>query len=132
MDRFQGNLIPFASFALAALGYLLLLNRLDSTTALTLGVMVLGYTSGAGLQVTTYLISRYGGMRSFGKIYATIGSMMMLGTSLGPWIAGSVYDHLGSYDALLLAAIPVMLTCALLFVGLGPYPTFAEDDGTKA
>jgi len=126
LDRVQGSLIPFASFALGAVGYALLLNKLDSRAALTAGVMVLGYTSGAGLQVTTYLCSRYAGMRNFGKIYATIGSMLMLGTSLGPWIAGSVYDHTRSYDALLVAAIPTVLACSLMFIGLGAYPVFED------
>jgi len=88
---------------------------------------VLGFSGGAGLTVTTYLCSRYGGMRNFGKIYATIGSMMMLGTSFGPPIAGAVYDRAGSYNPLLLTAVPVMLICALLFVGLGAYPDFACD-----
>jgi MFS family permease len=126
LDRFQGSIIPFVSFALQALGYWLLLNKLGSPAALTLGVIVLGYTAGAGLQVTTYLCSRYAGMRSFGKVYATIGSMLMLGASIGPWIAGSVFDHTGGYDVLLWVAIPTVLIGAALFIGLGPYPIFDE------
>jgi MFS family permease len=132
LDRFQGNLIPFISFALQAVGYGLLLNKLNSPAALTIGVMVLGYTSGAGLQVTTYLCSRYAGMRSFGKVYATVGSMMLLGSSMGPYIAGSVFDHTGSYDALLWVAIPTALIGAAMFVGLGPYPIFAEHEADAA
>ncbi len=128
LDRFQGSFIPFGSFALQALGYWLLLDKLGSPAALTSGVMVLGYTAGAGLQVTTYLCSRYAGMRSFGRVYATIGSMLMLGTSLGPWIAGSVFDHTGSYNILLWAAIPIVLIGAAMFIGLGAYPDFADDE----
>lgn len=127
LDRFEGSFIPFTSFALSSIGYALLLDKMDSATALTVGVMLLGYTSGAGLQVTTYLCSRYAGLRNFGKIYATIGSMMMLGTSLGPFIAGSVFDKTGSYDGLLWVAIPVDIFCALLFMGLGAYPTFSDE-----
>jgi MFS family permease len=129
MDRFQGNIIPFSSFAMNAIGYFLLLGWLDSTPALFLGAMILGYGSGAGLQVTTYLTSRYGGLRNFGKIYATMGSMLMLGTSLGPWIAGSVYDFTGGYEMLIYVTIPVALIGAAMFVGLGPYPHFKETDG---
>jgi predicted MFS family arabinose efflux permease len=131
VDRWQGNLIPFVSFALQAAGYWLLLNKLGSPAALTVGVMVLGYTAGAGLQVTTYLCSRYAGMRSFGKVYATIGSMLMLGSSVGPWIAGSVFDHTGSYDALLWVAIPTSLIGAAMFIGLGAYPVFADHEAVS-
>ncbi len=94
--------------------------------------MILGYAAGAGLQVTTYLTSRYGGLRNFGKIYATMGSMLMLGTSIGPFIAGAIFDRTGSYDLLLYLTIPVALGGAAMFVGLGPYPVFNDSDGLKA
>jgi MFS family permease len=132
LDRVQGNLIPFTAYAIAALGYFLLMNRLDTALALTLGVMLLGYSSGAGLQVTAYLVSRYAGMRNFGTIYATIGSTMMLGTSLGPLIAGLIYDTTRSYDLLLTIAIPAAIACGLLFVGLGRYPDFAANSARPA
>lgn len=128
LDRVQGNLVPFLSFALSAIGYVLLLDPLHSRVGLAAGVMVLGYTAGAGLQVTTYLCSRYAGMRNFGKIFAIIASMLMFGTATGPVIAGAVFDHTGSYHLLLLGAIPVVLFSALMFIGLGPYPRFARAD----
>ncbi len=129
MDRYQGNVIPVSSFAMGALGYFLLLDTLDSVTALFLAATILGYSGGAGLQVTTYLTCRYGGLRNFGKIYATMGSMMMLGTSLGPWIAGTIFDQTGGYQLLLYMTIPVALTGAAMFFGLGPYPEFRDSDG---
>jgi MFS family permease len=131
LDRRQGSLVPFFSFAIAALGHFLLLDKLHSVGALTLGAMILGYASGAGLQVSTYLVSRYAGMRSFGALFGTIASAMMLGTALGPPIAGKVHDVFHSYDPLLWTAIPVMLLCALLFVGLGPYPVFTAPAPTQ-
>jgi predicted MFS family arabinose efflux permease len=126
LDRVQGSLVPFLSFAVGALGYFLLLGTLHSTAALTVGAMALGFAAGAGLQVTTYLVTRYAGLRSFGAIYGTISSTMMAGAAMGPVIAGRVYDVTGSYAGLLTAAIPVMLVCSLLFVGLGAYPIFAS------
>lgn len=129
LDRVQGNVIPFFSFALGAFGYALLLNTLHSNNALWIGVLILGFTGGASLQVTTYLCSRYAGLRNFGKIYATIGSMLMFGTAAGPWIAGSIFDATKSYDLLLYTAIPVILASSLLFLGLGKYPNF--DVNTK-
>ena len=128
LDHIRGNLIPFLGFAFGAIGYWLLLNQLHSTAALTAGAMVLGFTSGAGLQITTYLCSRYAGMRNFGLIYACIASMLMGGTAVGPVIAGRVFDQTGSYHGLLLAAIPTVLICALMFIGLGPYPVFDEPE----
>ncbi|MFA7602407.1 MAG: MFS transporter [Novosphingobium sp.] len=125
LDRIQGSLVPVSSFAVGGLGYLLLTDVLHTPMGLMLGTLCVGYASGAGLQVSTYLISRYAGLRNFGVIFGTIASAMMAGTSFGPLIAGAVHDATGSYGPLLWTAIPVMLGCSLLFAGLGPYPTFA-------
>lgn len=132
LDRSQGSLVPFATFAVAAVGHFLLLDKLNSVAALTVGAVILGYSSGGGLQVSTYLASRYAGMRSFGTLFGTIASAMMLGAALGPPIAGRVHDVFHSYHPLLWAAIPTMLLCAFLFVGLGPYPVFATPPPTEA
>jgi len=96
---------------------------------LTAGSLILGYSSGAGLQVTTYLVSRYAGLKKFGTIFGTIASMMLAGSAIGPLVAGAVHDATGSYAPLLMVAAPTMLICAFAFVGLGPYPVFAKPDG---
>ncbi|MEO6093592.1 MAG: MFS transporter [Novosphingobium sp.] len=126
LDRYQSGFIPFFSFGIAALGHFLLLNLFHTVTALTAGAMILGYSAGAGLQCSTYLVSRYGGLKAFGALFGTISSAMMLGTALGPVIAGKVHDVTGSYDALLMTAMPVMLLSALLFIRLGRYPVFTS------
>jgi MFS family permease len=82
--------------------------------------------------VSTYLISRYAGLRNFGVIFGTIASSMMLGTSFGPLIAGGIHDATGSYTALLWTAVPVMALCSLMFFGLGPYPQFNRPDEEAA
>jgi predicted MFS family arabinose efflux permease len=124
LDRVQSSLIPFASFALLAVGYFLLLDWFDSNLALTLGVLTIGFGGGAGFQITTYLVSRYGGLKNFGKIYGAISSAIMLGTSLGPLASGLLFDITGSYELLLIAGIPAVLVAATMFLGLGPYPDF--------
>ena len=124
LDRVQGSIVPFLSFALAMLGYALLIYGAGSKPALSLAVCLTGYSGGASLQITTYMISRYAGMRNFGKIFGTISSAMMLGTSIGPVFAGHMFDISGNYSALLTLGMPAALVCALCFVGLGPYPVF--------
>ncbi|RZK02912.1 MAG: MFS transporter [Novosphingobium sp.] len=124
LDRFQGSLVPVGSFAIGGLGYFLLLDTFGTRGELLLGTLCLGFAGGAGLQVSTYLISRYAGLRNFGAIFGTIASAMMAGTSFGPLLAGAIHDATGSYTGLLWTAAPVMFVCAMLFAGLGPYPRF--------
>ncbi|MBU6268287.1 MAG: MFS transporter [Sphingomonadales bacterium] len=124
MDRKQGDIVPFTTFALSAIGYALLLNWLHAVPALLVGVLVLGYTAGAGLQVTTYLVSRYGGLKNFGIIFGTLASVLYVGSALGGFLSAAIHDATGSYQLLLLIAVPVSVLMGLLMVGLGPYPAF--------
>lgn len=125
LDRVQGSIIPFLSFATGAFGHLLLIGLVAGNGPRVAGAMCIGFASGAGLQISTYLVSRYAGLRNYGVIFGTISSMMMAGTAIGPMLAGSVHDLTGSYGLLEMIAAPVVFVAALLFVGLGPYPTFA-------
>ena len=124
LDRIQGDLVPVLSFGLSALGYFFLLNTFGSVPAMALGVLIIGYTSGAGLALTAFLISRYAGLRAFGAVYGALGSMLMLGSAIGPVAAGFIFDHFHSYTVLLLVAIPGAIIGALLLFGLGRYPDF--------
>ena len=131
LDRVQGSVIPFCGFATGAVGHFLMIGWFSGWVPLMLGAMCIGFASGAGLQISAYLVSRYAGLKNYGAIYGTISSMMMAGTAAGPMIAGSVHDITGSYDMLEMIAAPVVLVAALLFVGLGPYPDFARADDSK-
>jgi MFS family permease len=124
LDRIGGNLVPVLSFACGALAYFLLLDTFHAPTAVLAGVLVLGFNSGAALGVTAYLVSRYAGLRAFGSVYGALGSMLMIGSALGPVVAGYVHDVAHSYDPLLIAVIPVSLIAAALLLGLGAYPAF--------
>ena len=127
LDRYKSDAIPFFTMIGSALGYALLLNLFHAKALLVVGMLLTGFSSGAQMQLTAYFITRYAGLKNFGKIYATIGSMLMLGASIGPWIAGTIYDRTGSYDALLMTAIPAALIGVVLMLGLGPYPHFAQE-----
>lgn len=131
LDRIEGGLLPFLSYSSAAIAYFLLLDTFDSRTALAIGALVLGLTGGVGFQISTYLVSRYAGLRNFGVLFGFISSAMMLGTSIGPVLYGRVHDVTGSYDMLLIAGIPAVLACAALFLGLGPYPDYALQDAAE-
>src|SRR5438105_3135430 len=54
-----------------------------------------------------------------------------LASGIGPLIASLVFDFTGAYRALLIGFIPAFLVSMLLIVGLGPYPDFERDNGSK-
>ena len=125
LDRIQGNLVPFIAFALPSVGMGLLLAKTGSTGAAMLAVTIMGYAAGATTQCSAYLITRYGGLRSFGAILGINSSVIGLSMGIGPWFAGKVFDTTGSYDLVLMAGIPCAIVAGLLVIGLGPYPDFS-------
>ncbi|MGE3690143.1 MAG: MFS transporter [Novosphingobium sp.] len=125
LDRIQGNVIPFVSFALPAVGMGLLLAQTHSTLVAALAVAIMGYAAGATTQISAYLITRYGGLKSFGALLGINSSVIGLAMGFGTWFAGKVFDVTGSYQLVLSIAIPLAVFAGLLVVGLGAYPDFA-------
>jgi hypothetical protein len=53
-------------------------------------------------------------------------------SGIAPFVANSVYDLFGDYDALLLAIIPMFLISGALFLSLGRYPDLEAKDASVA
>ena len=122
MDRWQTRWIGGISLSLPALACLMLLNTVRTPALIVISMLIFGYSGGAYLQVCTYLTTRYGGLRHFGKIFGVMAGLMALAAGIGPVVGGVIYDHFGNYTVLLLGGIPLGLTAGWLVGGLGPYP----------
>jgi MFS family permease len=125
MDRFHapyvalcfmlGPVIGLAMFAMGASGGL----------AVLCAVLV-GMATGAEFDVIAFFISRYLGLKSFGKIYGQIFGVFQLGCGLGPLVMGISYDRTGDYtNALWLLCGMTALACSLVAL-MGPYTNFEE------
>jgi MFS family permease len=123
-DRVSAKVLPVVCFTLPAIAYTLLQFGTGSVPMQWAGVLLAGYASGAAINITTYLTTRYVGLAHFGKTYGVISSAMRLGAGLGPFIAGAIADHTGSYADYLFLGIGCAIVAGLLVLGLGPYPDF--------
>jgi MFS family permease len=128
MDRMPAARISGVTFGASAIGFALLLEPLRSPATIVLAIVIVGYSGGAKLQVSSYLTSRYGGLRNFGKIFGVIASIIAMGSGLGPVLAAGAFDLSGSYAPFLIGGIPGFLISAVLIYGLGPYPDFEEPE----
>ena len=124
-DRVSAAVLPATCFLLSALAYALVILGKGSDPLQWAGVLLAGYASGATINITTYLTSRFVGLAHFGKIYGVISSCMRVGAGVGPLIAGKVFDSTGSYDTFLIFGIAAACVAALSVLGLGTYPSFA-------
>lgn len=79
---------------------------------------LLGMVLGAEFDVLSYLLRRYFGMRSFGKLYGVIFAVFQFGVGAGAAFLPIMRQASGSYRTGLLSFSAATLVCALLLVML--------------
>jgi MFS family permease len=97
-----------------------------------IGAIMCGGGIGAEIDIMGFLLSRYFGMRNFGKIYGLVFAAFNLGTGFGPAISGWTFDHYKSYTPILtIYMIMLGVVCAALFT-LGEYRFKPQADKSQA
>ncbi len=96
-----------------AVGILLGITATTSTTVIYVYTIFIGLSMGGWASNTPLLISNYFGLKYYGAIYGAANLFIMMGTALGPVIAGAIYDAVDSYRpvhiyALALAGIAIV------------------------
>jgi MFS family permease len=93
--------------------------------------VLIGLIIGAEFDALSYLIPRYFGHRSFGKIYGTIYAIFQLGGGLGIAAIGFSHDLLGSFRPSMWTLAVLTIFAGLLFSRIGAYkfaPGHLEDE----
>ena len=120
IDRFFAPYVAIVCFVLTALGLILLANGATHVIA-GIAAVCIGFSFGAEIDLLAYLTSRYYGVENFGKVYGILFVSFLLGTSLGPYAYGYVYELTGSYDLILLTCVCLIGVAGLLTVILPRY-----------
>jgi MFS family permease len=126
LDRVFAPYVAMLSFLVALAGVYLL----ASGTNPTLGVIGVGITTGAEIDIIGYMTSRYFGLRRFGQLYGYLFGVFLIGTGIGPAVMGAVHTRLHSYDPAFYA-FGIMLALAtffMLFLGRYAYPVRETGD----
>lgn len=126
IDFVWAPLVGFLLFlpAAAAIG---LLSGDDLSTAAAVSVIfVTGFAAGAEVDLMGYLVSRYFGVRHFGKIFAGIYVGFALGPSLTTPLFGASRDQSGDYQLALAVAAVTLALAGALFLTLGRFPPVAH------
>ena len=84
--------------------------------------MLIGFCSGAEGDALGYLVSRYFGLRAFGKVYGYVFSAMMLGIAVFPYLFARDFDASGSYSRSLTGSVIAFGAGAFVLLALGRYP----------
>jgi predicted MFS family arabinose efflux permease len=122
MDRRDPGRVGATILAISAIAYGLLLDGVRSVPLTIVAIVVTGFAAATKLQICAYMTSRYAGMRNFGAIFGIMSSLIALGSGIGPFLAGVVFDRSGTYDPLIIASVIGTLIAAALIARLGRYP----------
>ena len=89
---------------------------------------LLGLALGSETDVVAYLASRYIGLRHYGFAYGSLIGFMSMGTGIGPWLGGLIFDRQHSYHGFELLLCGCFGLVVLLIATLGAYPRFTMED----
>ncbi|MCJ2178809.1 MFS transporter [Novosphingobium album (ex Hu et al. 2023)] len=132
LDRFRPNWIGGLTMGVTAVTFFMLDRFIESTTAVIVAVVINGYAAGTKMQICAFLTVGFAGMRNFGSIYGVMSALVALGSGLGPFVAGRIYDTMGGYGPFLwLGVVGCTLGGALLIL-LPPYPRWQDGNEAKA
>ncbi len=121
LDRIWGPYVAICFFAVPMLGIALLGSGAGGLVPLV-GAILCGAGIGAEIDLMAFFISRYFGLKAYGKVYGLMFAVFNVGTGIGPAISGISFDRFHSYGPIFIVyEVALAITC-LLFVGLGPYP----------
>lgn len=120
LDRFFGPYVALAVCSLSALGIALLWSGATGGLALV-AASLLGLGMGSEVDIITFLMSRYFGLRSLGRTIGFAFGAFVLAGGIGPLVMGLSFDRTGSYGLSLAGFFAATLVAGALVARLGPY-----------
>ena len=120
VDRFFAPYVAIGFLLGPAIGVALLALN-DGLSLVHLAAVLMGLGFGAEFDLLSYFISRYLGLKVYGKVYGLMYSAFSLGAGIGPVLMGLSYDRLGDYTTGLWILFTTICIAIVFFGKLGPY-----------
>lgn len=128
IDRLWAPGVAAVALALPAVGCALLhgADAGTSTATLVLATALIGAGSGAEFDIAAYLISRYFGLRDYGRLFGLHLSIVTLGSTVAPFGFAALLRSSGGYASMLMVCGAFCIAGPLLLLTLGRYPERAS------
>lgn len=127
LDRIDGRFVAMGCAVGALSAAIIFLATDQSTLAASIACLMLGLTAGAEFDACAYLTTRHFSPRNFAALFGLLGGMFGFTSGIAPFIANTLYEIFGNYDAILWAIIPMFAVSSLMFLSLGRYPDTLEE-----
>jgi MFS family permease len=121
VDRFHGPYVAVLFFALLIAGTVLFGSGLAGPAPL-IGALMCGIANGAEVDLMGYFVSRYFGLRYYGRIMGTMFGIFTASTGIGPYISTKCFDLYHSYGPAFRFYEVITVVAIVIFAVLGPYP----------
>jgi predicted MFS family arabinose efflux permease len=129
-DRVDNRLLLAALYGTRGVSFVVLA-LLVSGPALVGFAMLFGLVDFAVVAPTQSLAARYVEPRTVGLAFGCLNAVHQLGSAVGAWVPGVVFDRTGSYDQVLVVSIVVLAAAALTCLTL-PRPGRLRTAGAPA
>ena len=120
VDRFFAPHIAIVFLMGPVIG-IALLAMVNDTSTVHLAAVLMGLGFGAEFDLLSYFISRYLGLKVYGKIYGLMYSGFSIGAGIGPIVMGLSYDRLGAYNVGLWIMFVAISLAVVIVSRLGAY-----------
>lgn len=121
IDHIWAPGVAFVLLCGPALACWLLASTSLSYPLAAVAIILFGIGTGVEFDLMAFLVARYFGMKSYGRVYGFIYAAFALGAGAGPIFFGRVYDVDGIYARPLLLSAVFFLFGAALLLTLGRY-----------
>ena len=113
VDRWDARRVSALAMSLGAVCFFIFL--IGGEDYALLGAIAVGITFGSETDLVGYMVSRYYGMKNYGRLFGIIYGVVLSGVVFSPLLYGISKDMLGSYDPMLALAVVLLLVSTLIF-----------------
>jgi sugar phosphate permease len=112
LDRFRAQYVAAVAFTISGLGCALLLT--SNPLLVSIASLAIGLTIGAELDIMAYVIARYFGLDSFGRLYGLAYAGLIVASGASPLMIAMVASDGGYSSALVVSSIGTILGAVIL------------------
>jgi MFS family permease len=123
VDRFWAPLLAFLFVAPAALATWYIASAPVGLGSALVLVALIGLATGAEGDLLAYLVTRYFGLRAYGRIFSAMFVGFIAAIGLAAPLYGRSYDLHHSYRPSMELAAAAWILCGVMLLLLGPYPS---------
>jgi sugar phosphate permease len=114
-DRWNPKYLLFVAYILMAIG-LFIFTRSTSMSFVWIFVVLYGLGFGGRMSIEPAIRAQYFGSKAFGSIYGYQNAFATLGSFIGPYLAGWVFDSTGSYVIAFLSFTTMMAVASIVIL----------------